>query len=130
VSPASDDRADGPGGVPGDRPLAVALRRYLVLAGLLLAAAAIASVVGYLRLPPDAHVAVHFTAGRPDRYAGRTFAVLAVPITLLALLTIGAGSVRSAARKGTGAVGVAVLFLATGMVLLGVHAAILSGVWR
>jgi hypothetical protein len=108
----------------------MALRRYLVLAGVLLAAAAIVSVVGYLRLPPDARVAVHFTAGRPDRYAGRTFAVLAVPITLLALLTVGASSVRSAARKGTGAVGVAVLFLATGMVLLGAHATILSGVWR
>ncbi len=44
------------------------MRRYLLLAGLLLAAAAIAAVVGYLRLPPDARAAVRITAGRPVRH--------------------------------------------------------------
>jgi hypothetical protein len=100
-----------------------------VLASLLLAGAAVISVVGRLSLPPDAHIAVHFSAGRPDRYAGRTFAVLAVPIALLGLLTIGYGAVRSAARKKTGPTGVALAFLATGLVLLGLHGAILSGAW-
>ena len=69
------------------------------LASALLAAAMIASVVGCLHLPADARVAIHFTAGRPDRYAGRTFAVLAMPVTLLAFLAIGAGCVWSAARS-------------------------------
>lgn len=100
-----------------------------MLASVLLAGAAVISVVGYLALPPDAHVAVHFSAGRPDRYVGRTFAVLAVPITLLGLLTIGSGAVRSAVRKKSGPTGVALAFLATGLVLLGLHGLILSGAW-
>jgi Domain of unknown function (DUF1648) len=103
------------------------LRRYVALATALLAAAVIASVVGYLHLPSDARVAVHFTGGRPDRYAGRTFAVLAMPVTLVGFLAIGAGCVWSAARKRADAMRVAVLFLATGLMLLGVHAAILGG---
>ena len=112
---------------PGGSPPASALRRYVALASALLAAVVTTSVVGYLHLPADARVAIHFTAGRPDRYAGRAFAVLAMPVTLLALLAIGACCVWSAARRRTGATGVAVLFLATGLMLLAVHAVILGG---
>ena len=40
-----------------------------------------------------------------------------MPVALLKLLVIGAAAVRSAARKGTGPAGVALGFLATGLVL-------------
>ena len=47
----------------------------------------------------DAHLAVHLRARGPDRYAGRTFTVLAAPVALLGLLAIGAGAVGSAAQR-------------------------------
>ena len=65
--------------------------------------------------------------------AGRaTAAELRTYLTVASLLLAGAAIIsviRSAARKGTGPAGVALGFLATGLVLLSIHGAILGGAW-
>jgi hypothetical protein len=94
-----DSGPDDPRRARAGRATAAELRTYLTVASLLLADAAIISVIGYLSLPPDAHLAVHLRARGPDRYAGRTFTVLAAPVALLGLLAIGAGAVGSAAQR-------------------------------
>ena len=65
MSTVRDGGADDPRRARADRATAAERRTYLTVASLLLADAAITSVIGYLSLPPDVHLAVHLSAGRP-----------------------------------------------------------------